>query len=38
MRKRKAMGRRRSKKVFRKAAGSHPKNHRATPMRGGIRL
>jgi len=36
--KRKRMSRRRSKHVFRKTAGSHRRNARATPMRGGIRL
>lgn len=39
--KRQKMSRKRSKKLFSKTAGSrkvHPKNVKAAPMRGGIRL
>lgn len=36
--KRKGMSRGRSKRDFRNKSGVHPKNMRAAPMRGGIRL
>lgn len=36
--KRRPMGRRQSKRVFRKGAKVHPKNGGTMPMRGGIRL
>lgn len=38
MKKRKRMTRRGSKKSFRRSAGTHGKNFRGSPMRGGIRL
>lgn len=38
MRKRQKMKRKISKRDFTKKAGAHKKNHRLTPMRGGIRL
>ena len=37
-RKRKRLGRRQSRKSFTRASGSHRRNYRTNPMRGGIRL
>jgi len=36
--KRNGMSRRGSKRDFRRKSGTHPKNFRTNPMRGGIRL
>lgn len=38
MRKRQKMQRKKSKRDFRVKSGIHPKNMKAAPMRGGIRL
>lgn len=37
-RKRRKLGKQRSRKSFTAASGSHKKNYRTNPMRGGIRL
>lgn len=38
MKKRKRMNRRKSRKDFRRKSGTHGRNFRGSPMRGGIRL